>query len=161
MRISSLVLALCLAGPVHALSCLPWHVEDAYREARDSQTEYVVIRGQITFALKDWPATDFSKQEMTPAETRVPAQIDGMGLTDATFDAPVSAPLEIVVQCAGPWCPSATPGATYLAFVEIHPEGLRLDMSACRVFAFESPDAEMVARVLSCHAGGECQPPTR
>ncbi len=159
----ALAFCLCLALPVpaQALSCLPWHVEDAFQAADASEDTYVIVTGTLDFAAADLPQVDWARQSEVPPETRAPARLRGFVLGGAGDKVPFDEPLQMIIQCAGPWCPQLTPGAEYMAFVNTARQPYELRIGACDGMAFQSPDANMRARVQTCFDGGQCSPPER
>lgn len=162
MRLRALVLALLLP-PVQAaaLSCLPWHVENAFQEAADSASTYRVVQGRLEFDTEDLPQVDWSRQEDVPPETRLPARLSGTALGRRGETAPFDEQVTLIVECAGPWCPQLRAGADYLAFVKLDEAGDEIRIGACGGMAFQDPGADMVDRIRGCLDGADCEPPVR
>ena len=137
-----------------ALSCLPWQVEDAFIEARQSPDRYVIVEGMLRFDPADLPEVDWSQQQDVPPETRIDARLEGETLAGTGFDRDVT----LVVQCFGPWCPRPAPDTRHLAFVRETEEGFELRTDPCGGMIFAGPDAELRARVETCAEGGPCTP---
>lgn len=156
-----LALSFALLTPVHAmaLSCMPWNMEDSFQRAAQSADPYVIAYGRLVFSKDDLPQVDWGNQQNVPPETRIDARLTGHGLDGSGFDVPFDHPVEIVVRCAGPWCPALAPGAPYLAFLKRTGSGYQMDVGACTVMGYAEPDTEMLEKVQRCFNGAACQPP--
>ena len=117
----AVTLVLCLACPVPAvaLACMPWVMENAFTQARDSEDAYIVVIGTLDFDQDSFPIVDWERQQDVPPETRLPARLTGRMLAQNHQSTPIDTDLEFVVTCAGPWCPQATAGDPVLAFVKM------------------------------------------
>ena len=140
-----------------ALSCLPWQLEDAYAEADSSPHSYVVVSGTLFFSADDLPLVDWDQPQNVPAETRIDARVVGTALFPGNRTEPFNRPVTLVVECAGPWCPQPAANADYLTFLEQSDAGYVLTVGACGGMAFQAPDADLLVRLRSCLAGGECK----
>ena len=155
------LIALTTACPALALSCMPYGVTDAYRDAAAAEGDYVVVHGRLTFDESRLPQVDWANQAATPDHTRIPAQIDGASLTRAGFTATFRSPIEIDVQCFGPWCAGAESGIDYLAFLKRENGRYLLEITPCGGFSFGGPDPEQLDQVLACLQGKSCKPTRR
>nr|WP_275116191.1 hypothetical protein [Aliiroseovarius subalbicans] len=149
-------LALCLPAPALALSCMPYHVSDAYRDAAASADAYVIVRGVLSFDEGLLPKVDWEHQQDTPQNTLFEAQFDGHALTRNGFFSPFTQPIQVDVQCFGPWCSHLTSGQDYLAFLKQTEGGFLLETNPCGGFAFGQPSKDMLRQVQTCQRGGRC-----
>ncbi|WP_298294714.1 hypothetical protein [uncultured Litoreibacter sp.] len=141
------------ASQASALSCIRPDVATAFKDASDSDRNYVVLKGTFEF-------TPPAKTDKPQAET-VDSQFRGRLLTGGGFTQTVSAPVEIDMTCAGEWCAQVDPNVEYIAFVEnIDNERLIFEVGPCYGFAFKEPAQEAVKRLENCAQGGACEPAT-
>ena len=154
------LIAMFLASPAFALSCLPWGPTDAYLEAADSKSNFVVVDGDLTFDDTLLPKTDWAHQENTPAATNIPAHVRGQALSRAGYLTPFDADVTLKVLCYGPWCSGATDGGKYVMFLEQRDTGYELQVNPCGGFAFDASDGAAAKQVLQCHQGQRCKPRT-
>ena len=129
-----------------ALSCLAPDVEATYAEALASEARYSVLYGQLHLDEEDLPPS--LNSSFTPASpVAVPARFEGAYLVDGAFVGGYETSMSLLVECAGPWCGSATDGAEYLLFAEHHAGGLQVILGACVFWAFQDPTQAQLAYV--------------
>lgn len=139
------------ASQATALSCVRPDVATAFKDASDSDRNYIILKGTFAFT----PPTETAEPQ---AET-VDSTFTGRLMTSAGFTQTVAAPVEIDMVCAGEWCASVEPNTEYIAFVEnIDNEKLIFEVGPCYAFAFIDPDIETVKRLENCAQGGACEP---
>ncbi len=161
LRVCLALLVSVLPLQALALSCLPWQMEDAYADADASSKPFVIVSGTLFFSPDDLPQVDWDRQQDVPPETRIDARMVGTALFPGENAEPFNRPVTLVVECAGPWCPQLSADAEYLAFLEQSEAGYVLTVGACGGMAFGTPDADLLDRLRSCLAGGECTGATR
>ena len=82
MRALAISLALIIAGPVHALSCMRPDAVRLLEKARKAEEIFYIVKGQVTFL----EAVKLPKQNSeVPAVTR--ARVTGTGLSATKFPA--------------------------------------------------------------------------
>ncbi len=153
MKWLSLCLA-CLAGPATALSCLPVDVASAYRDADESEAQYVVVLGSFSFAPEALPRRDAHNDN--PPSTLVDAQFSGHSFSGASFTAPGNFPVTIDAKCFAAWCGWMAPDVETLAFLKKQDGGYHLSVSPCGGLAFPEPTREQVNMVTACYRGKDC-----
>jgi len=155
-----LVILMGLLAPVQAaaLSCVPWHMENAFAEARDSEDAYIIVHGKLTFRESALPKVDLERQDQTSPTTRIRARIKGNGLSATGFDVPFNDRVTFIVGCIGPWCAGARSGEDSLAFLKRVNGGYELSINACGGHLFAQPDAAMLDKVRACFDGDTCEP---
>ena len=145
MKLLALALAL-VPQNLAALSCLAPDAVATYAEAVASEARYSVLLGRLHFDEEDLPPA--LNSSFTPASpVAVPARFEGAFLSGGTFVEGYEASLSLLVECAGPWCGSATDGAEYLLFAEHGERGLQVTLGACAFWAFQDPTQEQVASI--------------
>lgn len=147
-----------LATPALSLSCLPPDVARSYQRAAEAEEAYVVVSGVLRFDETRLPKADMSAQQDTPPETKIPARITGMALTQSGFDHAFDREITLNVLCFGPWCGGAKPDIRYLGFLQKTDTGYELVADPCGSFAFAEPGDDMLHRVEQCFQGGPCKP---
>ena len=155
----ALTATLCLPLPALALSCMPYDIVSAYKDAEKSDDSFVVVLGDLTFDKSALPVVDMDHQADTPADTFFQGRLVGNALTLDGFETPFEMDIAINVQCFGPWCGSLTPDTEYLGFLKRTEGGLLLETNPCGGYAFGEPQPEDVAKVLACARGESCTPP--
>lgn len=145
------LIALMLAQPAHALSCLRPDVVRSYVD-RAGDPDLVVLLGSFNF-----PAGVLSQtqHDMTrePTEITIVAQFRGEDLVTGTR---IETDLVIRGRCFGPWCGDMAPG-TQLAFAQKTANGLELAVDPCGTAAFPNPDIETLARLERCMRDRSCE----
>ncbi|MGR3548887.1 MAG: hypothetical protein ACU0CB_18660 [Roseovarius sp.] len=155
IRAAVLALGCALGGPALALSCLPPDVAETYRRAAEAEETYIVVQGRLTFDPARLPGTDMIPQQK-PAHTLIPARLTGQALTKGGFDQAFDRAITLDVQCFGPWCASAVPGAEYLGFLERRDGGYVLTVDPCGGMSHPDPTPAMLDKALECLQGGPC-----
>lgn len=158
MRFLVLILGV-LPLPAFALSCMPFGVSDAYLEAAAAEESYVPVLGNLSFDPGLVPKVDWNNQTNVPQTTLIPATFEGDALNVRGVAQPFSTDVVLEIGCAGPWCPSPTPGHS-LAFLRKTSHSYVLVVGACNGFLFGDPSEEQVKQVKDCLAGRRCQPST-
>lgn len=150
-----------VAFPFHAraLSCMAWHVEDAYRAADESPDPYIAVQGKLTFDAEELPQVNWDRQEDVPPKTIIDARLTGKAWTGHGFDQPFDRDVTLIVECHGPWCAQVTDGADTLAFLERTEAGFTLRTNPCGWMVFQKPSDDTVSRATSCLQGKSCSPP--
>ena len=156
-RILSAALALTLAQPVSALSCLRPDVVRQYEQARDSDDLYSMVIGTIAatppIAIPE-PDANGNYPDGAKADTKI--RITGRELTGTGFAADFDREVIVRARCLSVWCASA-PEAGQDVFLTLRhaDDDLLLEISPCPTNALPwSADDE--ARVLNCHRFQKC-----
>ena len=137
-----------------ALSCAAPDIARDFQRIADSDKTYVVVNGTFSFAARPPRGEDQSPQTQSYAAKFNGTLLTGNGFTDEISDVLVT----INSNCAGSWCGDITPDAQYIAFVEQNARVLTLQAEACPSFAFSEPTQDMIDRLETCAAGGDCSP---
>ncbi|MBT8413512.1 MAG: hypothetical protein KJO30_04200 [Boseongicola sp.] len=145
-------LALALATPAFALSCMRPDAVQLYEMARDSDDTYLAVRGRIDLSE---PAQAPKPETEIPAITK--AVMSGYALTQHGFGALFNRKIEIRASCLGPWCGSAeTFKREQIAMLRVDDNGVYTLMAGpCGGTAMDwTKDGER--RLLDCHRTGNC-----
>ncbi|GGL73361.1 hypothetical protein [Wenxinia marina] len=158
MRVSCLALLLGALAPLpaSALSCLPPNPTRTYGTADAAEESYVVLLGTLSFDAA-WP----DRLVMTdgpPDETfRTEGRFEGMSLAADGFTTPYASAVEVVEECAGPWCGQLSSGAEVLAFARVGEDGVpQILADPCGFWTFVAPTEEQVAAVTACAGRDTC-----
>ena len=144
-----ILLAVCLATPVHALSCLRPDVVTLYERARDSADVYTIARGRI---LLSGPLA--TPEENSDEVALTYARFVGIALSGSGFDQVYLRDIVIENRCLSVWCGSLYEGELVVALRHDGSER-RLALGPCGGDHMTiTPDDE--ARLLTCHAGEVC-----
>jgi len=145
-----------LSAPALALSCLPPDIARTYQQAAAADEAYLVVHARLYFDAAALPRTDWQDQAATPPQSLIPARMTGHALTKTGFDLPFDRAITLDAQCLGPWCAGATPGTSYLAFLQHSQGSYMLALDPCGGMGFADPDADTLRRVQTCFNGGPC-----
>lgn len=156
IRAVAALLALSLASPAIALSCLPIDLAGQYQRIAAAPEPYVIVHGRLSFDADLLPRTDWEAQQNTPPETRVSARLRGHALGRDGFKTPFNRAITLRVLCYGPWCANPPGEGMVLGFVKRENGAYALTTDPCGGDAFFAPPPEMLEQVLSCHRGGPC-----
>jgi len=144
-----------------ALSCAPPDAAQMYLGAAGSETAYLPVHGQFYAAqvnalrLKNKGGYD----ENAPKTQDFPGlRFSGKALTRNGFTYDFDQPITLRLSCIGPWCPGRPGDDKMLAYLEVTPEGYRLNVNACGGMTMYRPDRATLKRVTTCHRGGACAP---
>lgn len=151
MRFILICLAILAAGPAHALSCMRPDAVRMFEQARDADTAFYIVKGEIEFLE---PPNTPPRNAKRPALTR--AQISGQALSSSGFNAPFDLEVTVKASCLGPWCgsPNDLSGARLMA-IEVGPTKLTLNIGPCGGDQVNW-DQEAEDRLLACHLAGTC-----
>ncbi|MGR3434885.1 MAG: hypothetical protein ACU0CO_08375 [Shimia sp.] len=152
------LVAMLVAGPVDALSCMRGSPAESYAVAAASEAGYAVALGSFDFAESAMPRGEAAAGSRS---VRVPATFEGRALAADGFTQAWRADVTLDVSCLSAWCGSLPPATPVLAFVERTPTGWRLDVAPCPGWVFEAPSPAQIASVEVCHRGGPCPTPAR
>lgn len=148
------------AGPVMALSCMAPDVAQTFNRLQSAPETYVVVHGTLSFDQSRLPVTNWEDQGATPQETRMPAQLKGMSLSQDGFTAPFDRVITFNALCFGPWCVSAQSGSDVMAFVEYRKGEFVFALGPCYSAGFFDPDEAMLSDAVACMRGDRCEPRT-
>lgn len=159
----SILLCLILLFPKHALalSCLPWDVADSYILAQKSEKPYLVVRGRLTFDEEQLPQHMGAPKKRSTQEIVVQGQLVGFALSRNGFDTAFANRVDLAVRCFGPWCPNATSGTEYLAFITGNTHRFVLHLDPCAPMGFKEPTNAQIDTVITCLRSGRCRPAAR
>lgn len=152
MRVLMACLALVLASPALALSCMRPDAVRVFEKARDATAAYYIVKGRVS--LRE-AANKPEPNSKTSAVTR--AHVSGSALTASGFNVAFDQDIDVASTCLGPWCgdPDSLTGELIMA-LEIRPGSLRLHLGPCG--GDQLPwHAEQEMRLLQCHLSGDCQ----
>lgn len=151
--------ALVAASPLHALSCVPYGLDNAIYEVATSEDGYVAAVGTLTFNERKLPKVDMSRQDDTPPITLIPARLKGTALNKKGFTQPFSTRLDLAIKCYGPWCSSAQSGTEALVFLQKTDTGYTLNTNPCGGHIFANPSKADLKQVEQCYLQGNCPKP--
>ena len=145
-----LALPFLAAGPALSLSCAPPDAATAFLWADEAEEAYVVVLGAL-----ELPEGRLAPEGRPDAAA---GRISGRSLgADGRFAQPFESEVEVVADCAGPWCGAAAPGEGLVMFVERAPDGDRLTVGPCGGTVFEAT-GEVVETLAACMTDGACRP---
>ncbi|MEM6384679.1 MAG: hypothetical protein AAF718_00445 [Pseudomonadota bacterium] len=152
MRFALVCLAVLIANPANALSCMRPDAVRLFEEARDAETAFYIVKGEVEFLE---PPNTPPRNAKTPATTR--ARITGLALSKSGFNAPFDERVTLKASCLGPWCgaPEMVEGSRLMA-VEIGLADLSLYIGPCGGDQM-AWDEQAEDRLLSCHLQGICE----
>jgi len=120
MRLSiAATVAMLIASPAAALSCMAPSFDRSFDRARDAQETYGILVGSID--VNEAKVKQASKDGTTPYSVVgvfTGAVVDGEGLSE-TFERDIA----VEVKCYGPWCGNAQDIEDVIFFAEVGPEG--------------------------------------
>ena len=151
----ALFIGLLLPVQAMALSCLPYGITDAYRDAAEADETYVIVRGTLRFDPGELPEVDLADQAATPALTVIRAEMSGVNVGQKGRRVPFTKPVRLEVRCFGPWCSQPQPGDT-LAFLLRKGQRYTLATDPCGGFLFGRPTAAQMRAVQQCLDGRLC-----
>lgn len=149
--------ALWVAGPALALSCLHPSIANTYAGADAVDVSYRLILGKIDLLPGQTPRSVNGQSAGEPYTLN--ARVSGRQGGADGFRRPVAFPVTLEIGCAGPWCGSV-PRGEVLMFVEARGADHVLALGACPHFALQATP-ETIAQARQCLAGGRCAPQTR
>ena len=153
--IRALALALTLvAGDAAALSCLALDPARMFTEAAESDQEYVVLLGTVSFDDSQMPRGPAGVEAPAP----LPAAFSGHLLTEDGFTSPWEGPMTLHPTCFGDWCGFMESPSRVMAFAINDAAGPVLIVDACSSKYVVDPPADWVDRVVTCMQGGACSP---
>lgn len=161
MRVWAALMAMGLAGPAAALSCMPRDAAAAFQTADEAAESYVILRGTLSFAPGAIdPQGSYIEPGTAPYPQPFAATFEGQQmLGDGRFSDQLSLPLTVEPLCFGPWCPGLRTGAEVIGFVRQDADGaLTFEVDACESRFAYLPAEEYVATLASCISGGDCTP---
>jgi len=153
-RILAAMIAISLAQPVAALSCLRPTVASGFGHAQDSSLTYVLATGRLTPLPGEAIPVPRDIPEVTQAR---PARLDGHVASPGGFDHPVSLPIRVETYCVGPWC-GTLPEGKMLFFLEKRGDAHVLLEGPCPRFAL-SATPEALTQAMDCLTGSGCGDP--
>jgi hypothetical protein len=147
----------CLPVSTFALSCMPHSVEAAFKQAQTDAATFVVVQGRIDFDSAQVPAKR-SRADPDPETTVINATLTGFSLSDEGFRTPYNKPVQVVLDCFGPWCANVQRGGQVLAFVQTGGGGRTISTNPCGGYLFDNPTLKMIRAARTCFSGGACIP---
>lgn len=153
VRWLALILAL-IPMQAAALSCIAPSVERAFQIANDVDDLYLVVEGQLSFDLSDWPKRDKSMNDKPDVD--VPARVTGRSLSRAGFLHPFKRDITLNAQCFGPWCGYIESGRDYILFLRKTDQGFVQDVDPCGSTFFADPKPAQLKSLQRCLNGGRC-----
>ncbi|MEO1364611.1 MAG: hypothetical protein AAFU86_12655 [Pseudomonadota bacterium] len=163
MRILATLLAV-VPGLLHAQTCAPWNVADAYLRAEASGSLYTPAIGTLFFRTVDLPIAGGQDQ---PDATRIRALFTGNAVADfrepqnhasGQYRRSIGGHVTLEVECSGSACGAPLPGEV-IVFLHGAPGqvGYTLTTSPCGDDLFIASQVN-VAQLLECVTGGPCAP---
>ena len=131
---------------------VPSSISRAYTDAADSEVEYRVFKGRLTFEREKL----YENLDPLDGRTRVLATFDGLVLGRRRFSEEVQESIILEAYCLAGICSGVTSGREYILFVRVDGEDLLSYFDACGGDAFRLT-SENEKALLSCHRGGTCK----
>ncbi|MEM9797783.1 MAG: hypothetical protein AAF919_14920 [Pseudomonadota bacterium] len=145
-------LAISLAGPAAALSCLRPTVETSFAAAHEAAEEYVIAVGSIRVDPGQ-KAPPVVGGVQGARDLSLTGRVTGRLATLTGFDRSLDAPVTVEIGCAGPWCGSA-PSEPSILFLQRTAEGYVLPEGPCPVFSLPlTLQDDMEGRAMACLTG--------
>ncbi len=154
----TITLAACLAAlasQATALSCIRPNPIATFQRVAAAEEVYYVLYGQLTFDEAALPPGVSNDND--PMPDPIPARFEGKGLTKQGFTSDFISPVNLQVQCAGPWCGSARSGAEAVYFV-LADDPATFIADPCGGMIFEDPPQATLDALTTCMQGGACSP---
>ncbi|HGG04792.1 MAG TPA: hypothetical protein ENK28_04985 [Aliiroseovarius sp.] len=157
--LAAVLLSALTAGPVAALSCMPYAPQQAFQDASTSPDPYVIVHGKLSFNPADLPKGFDERGGGPTEETLFTASMVGFSLTAAGFNNRFIRNIKVHAACAGPWCATLETGEDYLLFLKKVGQNYLLEITPCPGFSFLNPSAEVLNDIHQCLLGEACTPP--
>ena len=116
MRRALTCLAIILAQPALALSCLPADIARDFNRAAQSDDSYIVVRGDLFFDETELPGHMDLDATAQREGREIAGWLKGKSLTRDGFTKTFERDVVLRVSCIGPWCGGAAKGP-YLTFL--------------------------------------------
>lgn len=156
MKALSLALGLiALASQAAALSCIRPDPMATFQRVAAAEEAYYVLYGQLTFDEAALPQGLLNGSD--PMPDPIPARFEGKGLTKQGFTSDFISPVNLQIQCAGPWCGSARSGAEAVYFV-LADDPVTFIADPCGGMIFQDPPQATLDALTTCMQGGACSP---
>jgi hypothetical protein len=152
MKPLAMILAVMLAQPVHALSCLePGSFADAYGQASASDKPYVLVVGALSRlgGQQSEPREDL--QGLLQSYT-AKARFEGWRGGAEGFNQRFNEIITVNVTCIASWCGSVPIGGA-VAFLEQRGSGYFLEVGPCPGFQIRRDDLLVRADAVACLQG--------
>jgi len=149
------LMSTAIAGEASALSCIAPTVQGSFKQANESEAQYVMAVGRIQLLPGETvPSTgdDPNNRQGYSVKTR----FDGKLASATGFDQDASFPLTVEVGCIGAWC-GGVPLDRMLVFVERRDSENVLVEGPCPLFALKATPA-VITDAEACLTGN-CEVP--
>ncbi len=131
-RIFLALIALLLAQPASALSCLRPDIVSIFEQARDAKEGFWIVKGRITadspIAIPQPNANGLHKDN---AKATTPVQITGLGLVSNGSYRPFVQKVSLSITCVAHWCGSVKLDQEQFMAIEVTEDGPELVVDAC------------------------------
>jgi hypothetical protein len=158
IRRCSILLALIAATPASALSCLQPSIENTYRFADESPTNYSIAVGSLRAVGASIPPEGAVAAGGDINDMRgyvQPAQFEGQFFTGTDFSLDRSVPVTVEVTCLSAWCGSFSDIESGLFFLEVADDGSYvLEAGPCGGNVFLDPNEHTLFVVQECFSNG-------
>lgn len=140
MRLSiAATIAMMIASPAAALSCMPPSFDRSFDQARDTEETYGILAGSID--VNEAKVKQASKDGTTPYSVMgifTGAAIHSEGLSE-NFQREIA----VEVKCYGPWCGNAQDIEDVIFFAKLGPAGsLMVEDNPCGGTFFDADEAD-------------------
>ena len=139
-----------MAGQASALSCMAPDPVTTFQDSAAAAETYVVVHGRFSF---DPDAMPRFKDGEDPVDAKVPAIFIGQSLTESGFNNGLVTSVTLDVECAVIWCGGLAADTPYLAFLEKHDDGFKLNLGPCPFRAFDQPSPQTLRKMTACLNG--------
>lgn len=149
------LLALSLAAPAWALSCVAPDIARDFKRAAASDESYIVVRGDLFLDEDALPGRLDRGATQQRDGLEIAGWLKGKSLTRDGFTRAFERDVILRVSCIGPWCGSTIKGP-HLAFLRQEAMTWVIDLSPCPGMAYANPTPGQEAKVQSCFRGEAC-----
>lgn len=155
MRRALTCLAIILAQPALALSCLPADIARDFNRAAQSDDSYIVVRGDLFFDETELPGNMELDATAQREGREIAGWLKGKSLTRDGFTKTFERDVVLRVSCIGPWCGGAAKGP-YLTFLRQEGRNWIMDLHPCPGMSYADPTPEQEQSVRACLRGAPC-----
>jgi len=156
MRLAvALAVAVALAQPALALSCMAPDIARDYASAAQSDDRYIIVKGDLFLDETALPDRVGQSQTSRHDSRDIAGWLAGHSLTRDGFAKPFERDVILRVSCVGPWCGGTVKGE-HLAFLKQEDQHWVMQIAPCPGMTYADPTQELEETVLGCIRGETC-----